>query len=278
MPISLLRRFPGYWQKVKRLLDPPYFQTTDVQIGKGVRFGRNVEFNCRKVRIGDGCVFMDNIVVNADEFIIGDFGTVYSDCFFPGPGKISIGHNCWFGKGVIIDAQGGATLGSNIGIGANSQLWSHLKFGDIAYGARFHETRPLQIDDEVWILPGCIIGPVHLRRRSMLLAGTVLASDTAENTIYAGVPAKSMSGKMAPPFRDVPLEESRAALEARLDKFCQENKLPKQTIQVILNESERSANAAIVINVRTRSYFKVGTRLERRLMRYLLPDIKLLPA
>jgi acetyltransferase-like isoleucine patch superfamily enzyme len=268
----------GHWQKLSRRLSVPYFQTRDVQIGRGVRFGRHVEFNCRKVRIGDGCVFMDNIVVNAEEFSIGDFGTVYSEAFFPGPGCLSIGHNSWIGKGAIIDAQGGTILGNNVGVGAYSQLWSHVRFGDIALGARFQGAQPLRIDDEVWISPGCIVSPVHVRRKSMLLAGAVLTTDTEENTLYAGVPARSMEGKMAPPFREMSLEESKLLLEERLYRFCRQFGVPRQQIQVLPGDALTGDRPAIVINAATRSYDKRGTALERRLLRFLLPDIKLIPA
>ena len=75
------------------LLGKPYFTTDDVKIGRHVSFGRNVVFNCKRVRIGDGVLFQDNITVNSDVFEIGDYGTVYRNCFFPGPGELRIGHN-----------------------------------------------------------------------------------------------------------------------------------------------------------------------------------------
>jgi len=275
---NILYRIPGYVRSVANRFHAPYFRSGDVQIGRGVRFGRNVRFNARKVRIGDGCIFMDNLTVDAEVFCIGDFGTIYPDCFFPGPGRLEIGHNCWIGKGVILDAQGGAFLANNIGIGAYSQLWSHHKFGDIAYGALYHHARPLYLEDDVVVMPGCVVAPVRMRRRSLLLAGAALAADTLENTVYGGVPARSFADKMPPPFREIELPETECMLRARIADFCQSSGTPANHIQICTEISRDSAPYGLVINVRTRSYRKRGTRLERRLIRFLLPDVKLLPA
>jgi acetyltransferase-like isoleucine patch superfamily enzyme len=249
-----------------------------VQIGRGVRFGRNIRFNARKVRIGDGCIFMDNLTVDAEEFIVGDFATVYPDCFFPGPGRLEIGHNCWLGKGVILDAQGGASLGNNVGIGAYSQLWSHHQFGDIAYGAAYCHTRPLCLEDEVVVMPGCVVAPVRMRRRSLLLAGAALAADTLENTVYGGVPARSLAEKMPAPFREIEPAETESILRTRIADFCRSSGTPANRIQICTETAREAAPDSLIIDVRTRSYRKHGTRLERRLIRFLLPDIKLLPA
>jgi len=278
LALTIFHRIPGYFQKIASRFHTPYFRTSDVQIGRGVRFGRNVQFNSQKVRIGDGCIFMDNVMVDAEEFYIGDFGTVYPDCFFPGPGRIEIGHNCWLGKGVILDAQGGTLLGNNVGIGAYSQLWSHHQFGDLAYGARYRHARPLCLEDEVVVMPGCVVAPVRMRRRSLLLAGAALAADTLENTVYGGVPARSRAGKMPSPFREIEPAETEAILRARVADFCRSSGTPVGRIAICADPSAESGAAALIIDVQTRSYRKRGTRLERRLIRFLLPDIKLLPA
>ncbi|MGI9159142.1 MAG: acyltransferase, partial [Saprospiraceae bacterium] len=169
---------------------------------------------------------MDNLTVDAEVFCIGDLGTIYPDCFFPGPGRLEIGHNCWIGKGVILDAQGGAFLANNIGIGAYSQLWSHHKFGDMAYGATYHHARPLHLEDDVVVMPGCVVAPVRMRRRSLLLAGAALAADTLENTVYGGVPARSLAEKMAPPFREMEPAETESVLRARIADFCRSDGTP----------------------------------------------------
>jgi acetyltransferase-like isoleucine patch superfamily enzyme len=149
---------------VKRILYRPKFSTNDIKIGCETRFGRNVRFNCKRVRIGNGVIFHDNIRVDAEEFDvgdgvifqddiriettvfrIGDYGTIYFGCFFPGPGKLEIGHNFWLGNNSIIDSQGGTVIGNNVGIGADSQLWTHMKYGDIVAGCRFDSVAPLTI-------------------------------------------------------------------------------------------------------------------------------------
>jgi acetyltransferase-like isoleucine patch superfamily enzyme len=119
---------------MKQLLNRPRSLTKDITIGRGSYFGRNVRFNCKRVKIGTGVIFQDNIRIDATEFEIGDYGTVYFGCFFPGPGKISIGHNCWIGSNTVVDCQGGTSIGNNVCIGVQSQLWTHMKFGDVVAG------------------------------------------------------------------------------------------------------------------------------------------------
>lgn len=117
----------------------PYFASEDVSIGRFVSIGRNVRFHCETVRIGDGVVIQDDVVIDATHFEIGDYGTIYRGCFFPGPGELRMGHNVWIGTRSIVDAQGNTSIGNNVGIGPHSQLWSHMVFGDTLQGCRFHD-------------------------------------------------------------------------------------------------------------------------------------------
>lgn len=120
--MNLLKRFKS---EVDRLvLHRPYFATRDVVVGRNVSFGKNIVFNCNRVRIGDGVVFQDNIRINAEVFEVGDYGTFYPNFFVPGPGELRMGHNCHIGISTTIDAMGGTRIGNNVGIGAYSQLWT----------------------------------------------------------------------------------------------------------------------------------------------------------
>jgi len=102
------------------MFNRPKFATSDVKIGRNVVFGKNVVFNCKRVRIGDGCVFMNNIKVDSEVFEIGDYGKIYDYCFFPGPGHLKIGHNLFLGTGCVVDSKGDTSIGNNVGIGAYS--------------------------------------------------------------------------------------------------------------------------------------------------------------
>ncbi len=258
----------------------PRFATRDVEVGQDVRFGRNVVFNCRRVRIGDGVVIGDGVRVDAEVFEIGDFGTIYDGCFFPGPGRLTIGHNFWLGTASIIDAKGGTTIGDNVGIGAQSQLWTHMVYGDVLYGCRFHGEKALTIGDDAWLVGHCLVSPVTIGARSLAMLGSVVTRDMLPDRCYAGVPAADITEKVGPQFEVRPVEERVRMLQARIDDFrARRGDVSSEAFRVAIDESDISGDGDVTtFNVADRTYAKRGTAAERALMRFLLPDAKFVPA
>jgi acetyltransferase-like isoleucine patch superfamily enzyme len=259
----------------------PYIKTLDVKIGKGVRFGRNVRFYCKSIRIGDGCVFQDNVRIDATHFEVGDYATFYPGVFIPGPGHLRIGHNLWMGKDAILDAQGDTQVGNNVGIGAGAQLWSHSSFGSLLEGHRFQRSGGLLVEDHVWIAPGVQVAPVRLAERSMLLMGAVVTHATEANRVYAGVPAVDVTGKLGPPFQAISFSERRQLLESRIRNFELQTGRSLRDKTRILDESEswdtvQNPNI-IAFDLNAFTYQKTRSKLERKLMRFLLPDLKFVP-
>lgn len=259
----------------------PRFATSDVRIGEGVRFGQDVVFTGRRVRIGDGVVFRDHVRVEAESFEIGDFGTIYDYCFFPGPGTLRIGHNFWMGNGAIVDAMGGTEIDDNVCIGVRAQLWTHMRFGDVLYGCRFDRTGPMRVERDAWIGAACLVSPVHVGARSLALGGAVVTRDMAPDRTYAGVPATDVTDKVGPQFDPRPLVERASMLRARLDAFAQRRGTDLSArVRVVTapHDAGEASPDVTVFNVDARTYTKRGTELERDLMRYLLPDAKFVPA
>lgn len=258
----------------------PYFSTKDVKLGKNVSFGKNVIFNCQSVRIGDGVVFQDNITINVDFFEIGDFGTIYSGCFFPGPGKIKIGHNFWLGAMSIIDSQGGTMIGNNVGIGAHSQLWTHMKYGDVMAGCRFNSVKPLIIEDDAWLVGHVLVSPVHIGQRSLIMLGSVVVNDVSRDRTFAGVPARDMTDKFGTQFQSNTIEQRIAYISKKIEDFADKYKVEDIWSKVLILEKEERQNnltEQVILNVSCRTYRKNGTKFERQLIRYLLPDCKFIP-
>ncbi len=269
-------------KKIKHnLLGRPYFATKDVKIGRNVRFGRNVVFNCKRVRIGDGVVFQNDIIINSDVFEIGDYGTIYRYCFFPGPGELRTGHNFWLGTGSIVDCQGGTVIGNNVGIGPQSQLWTHMIYGDVIYGCRFHSVKPLVIEDDVWLVGHCLVSPVKIGARSLAMLGSLVTNDMKADHTYAGTPAEDITEKVGPQFKVTSVEERVAYLQKRLEEFTQRHRLGRISdfarIVTSPDEMPDMTGSIIIFNVADRSYTKTGTQLEYKLIRFLLPDAKFIP-
>lgn len=269
------------WRARRKLLGNPRFATNDVKIGRNVTFGMNVVFNSKRVRIGDGTIFQDNVRVDSTTFEIGDYGTIYRDSFFPGPGELRIGHNFWLGTQSILDCQGGTKIGNNVGVGPQSQLWTHMKYGDVMYGCRFHTVKPLVIEDDVWIVGHCLVSPVHIGTRSMAMLGSLVTRDMLPDRTYAGSPATDVTEKVGKQIEVTSVEERIKYLEEKLTTFRGRHKLPNidSFARVVTSAAVMGdiRDDITVFNVADRTYRKTGTHLEYSLIRFLLPDAKFLP-
>lgn len=255
--------------------DGPTISCDDVVVGAGSTFGKDIVIKSDRVRIGDGCRIGNGVRIDSTVFELGDYATIYPDCFFPGPGALTIGHNFWLGTGAIIDAQGGTTIGDNVGVGAGSQLWTHIKFGDVMFGARFHSEGPLIIGNDVWLVGHCLVSPVTIEDRAMAMLGSVIVKDIAADRTYAGSPAKDMTDVFGPQFHETTAESRHAFLTARMSEFRARGEDHEAYCRAIGHDF---ADTGPVFEPTTRRYRKLGTPMEREFMRFLLPDAKFTPA
>lgn len=248
-------------------------ENTDFKVRNNVKWGRNVTFgpNCKRIRIGFGCFIGNDIYLDVEDLQIGDYVTIHHGCVVHGI-KCTIGHNNWIGHYTILDSLGGLLeLGNNVGIGAHSQLWSHMKFGDRLAGCRWYQNRSLKIGDDVWIVGHCIVAPITAEKRSMLLVGSVAVKDMLENHIYAGSPAKDVSNKFGFQFQSVSSEKQEKIMEEYIAEF---KKTGKETnfIKIIHNfDTELNPNFTY-FNLSTREYIPRYTDDEYEFMRFLLYD------
>jgi acetyltransferase-like isoleucine patch superfamily enzyme len=267
---------------IRRGQSQPVFRTKDVEIGSNVTFGRNVEITSRKVRIGDCVRIGDNVRIRADEFVIGDYGTLYFDFFAPGPGRLTIGHNFWAGARTIVDALGGTTIGNNVSVGPATQLWSHAILPDTLAGARFTHRKGLRVGDDVWFMAQCVVAATEVGSRSAALHGSSIVKEMAADRCYSGVPAVDVTEKVGGPmFRKVTPAEMRSDLETRIRDFKDQNPDYAEARVGIATESADMLEGQgydVVFNVADRSYVKRATEFERQLMWHLLPTAKFVPA
>lgn len=257
----------------------PFFATNDVRVGEGSSFGRNVRFNCRSVRIGRGVQFQDDITIDAEHFSIGDYGTLYRGFFSPGPGVLQIGHNFWAGTNTIVDAQGTTSIGPNVGVGAHSQLWTHMAFGDTLVGSRFHSVSPLAIGHDVWFVGHCLVSPVTASPFSLAMLGSLVTRDMAPNRVYAGAPAKDVTDRLGPQAVASPPMERAEELEQRISAFASARGLSATDLcEVVVDDQSAIANARrTTFDVAHRNYSGPRGALETELLRHLLPDAKFVP-
>jgi acetyltransferase-like isoleucine patch superfamily enzyme len=229
------------------------------------------------VSIGDHVYIGEGVQIRCGDFAIGDYGRVHQFTTIHGYKPCTIGHNAWIGQYSLIDSIGGVSIGDNCGIGAHSQLWSHIKFGDTLAGCRFNSARPLTVGCDVWFVGHCIVSPITAADRSMAMVGSVVTRDMEENTIYAGVPAQAISAKIGPQFDEV----TAASRVSRMLDYAKQAGVADHVV-ILLHPSEacgKDLGNKSVFFVLTRTYTKRRTAAEIAFMRFLLPErAKFVPA
>jgi acetyltransferase-like isoleucine patch superfamily enzyme len=229
---------------------------------------RGLNGNANSIILGDNCYIGNNVQIICDDFSMGDYCKIHHAVNIHGYKPCKIGHNAWIGQYSIIDSIGGTTIGNNVGIGAHSQLWSHIKYGDTLEGCRFMSEKRLVIGNDVWFVGHCIVTPITAKDKSMAMVGSVITKDMEYNNIYAGSPAKSISDKIGYQFSDKTTEEKHTRLLELYNQFgiCDD-------IKIVLRQEEINFDDNIsYFAVETRCYKKTLSHNEIQFMKFLLPD------
>jgi acetyltransferase-like isoleucine patch superfamily enzyme len=135
-----------------------------------------------------------------------------------GTGRLFIGEQCRFGRGVIFETQGDGeiVIGNNVRINAGTIVVSHGKvtIGDDAligeyvsirdanHGTRLggglirvqdHVVSPIRIGNDVWIGRGsCLLKGVTVDAGAVIGANSVVVRSVDAQVIAAGVPAREL--------------------------------------------------------------------------------------
>lgn len=250
--------------------------TLDLSNKKNVRIGKNVHIEADNIEIGDGVLIKDNVLLEGPSISIGDYTTIRENTQIIGKSPCSIGMNCWIGQGCIIDATDNMNIGNGVGIGAHSQLWTHIRFGDVLQGCNWHNTKPMLIDDDVWFVGHCLVSPIHAQSKSMAMLGSVITKDMQENHIYAGTPAKDVTEKLGKQYRPITTDEKYNILLEKLENFSQKHAVNKK-IQIVKEWPEDMDTEVSYFNAATREYTKRLSDIEMDFMLYLLVPIKFYP-
>jgi acetyltransferase-like isoleucine patch superfamily enzyme len=231
---------------------------------------RGINGKAKRIVIGDHCYIGHNVQIICNDFELGDYSKIQHDCNIHGYKPCKIGHNLWMGQFTIVDSIGGCTIGDNCGIGAHSQLWSHIKFGDTLEGCRFLMDKPMLIGNDVWFVGHCIVSPITASDKSMAMVGSVVTKDMEYNTIYAGSPAKSLSEKIGLQFENTSVESKYEKMQNYLSEWIGD----REKIKIVTRNEDIDFNKKSIsyFNVSNRGYTKRGTADEVSFMKFLLPD------
>jgi acetyltransferase-like isoleucine patch superfamily enzyme len=222
----------------------------------------------KRIVIGDNTFIGNDVQILCDNFTIGDYGKIHNHTTIHGPLACSIGHNAWIGQYSILDTTGELVIGNNCGIGAHSQLWSHIKYGDSLEGNKFNKVKKMEIGNDVWFVGHCIVSPIIAQDKSMALAGSVISKDMAFNQLYGGCPAKNLTHKLGNPFADNSLESKLSMMQ----EYLEQSNIDTSTIKIITDIKEIKDESITYFNVANRTYTKRLSEAEIKLMHYLLPE------
>jgi len=253
----------------------------DVLIGQGVVVEEGVLITgkggpARKIVLGDFCFIGRETRILTPEFRIGDYSKLHSYSFVHGEKPMQIGRNCWIGGNCVLDSMGGLDLDDNVGVGAHSQLWTHIQFGDIVEGSRFYSTKYMHVEKDVWFVGHCIVSPVRVGEKSMAMVGSVVTKDMLPNHIYAGVPAVDRSEKMGYQFEDRTVDQKAAKLQELLDAFLSER--PQFIGQLaVIRSPEEKIEGITCFDVSRRVYTKTYSAAEVAFLKANVPLVKFTP-
>jgi acetyltransferase-like isoleucine patch superfamily enzyme len=248
--------------------------STTAKIHDSVTFGPN----CTNVTIGHGARINRDVYIDVKDLTIGDYVTIHHGTVLHGD-KITIGHNCWIGHYCILDGHGGLLfIGNNVGVGAQSQLWSHMKFGDTLNGCRWHRMDNLVIEDDVWLVGHCVVTPITARQGSMLMVGGMATKDMEANHVYAGSPAKDMTDKFGQQFAPTTPQQRISGFDKLVAEYADQGNDVSWVSVVDGLWPQIVSNKVTYFNPTRMEYMPRYTSNETALMQFLLYDrAKFLP-
>lgn len=246
-------------------------QVEELVLGKNVVISpsakiRGLNGKSKRIVIGDNTYIGDDVQIIVDELEIGDYCKIHHHTNIHGYKPIKIGHNAWIGQYTIIDGIGGTIIGNNCGIGAHSQLWSHILYGDDLEGCNYNSSKNLLIGNDCWFVGHCIVSPIVAEDRSMALVGSVVTKDMKMNHIYGGSPAKDLTDKIPPQFKVTSIDEKFEKMVNYLNQFGSSHNL-----KIIKDDSEILYDDITYFNVSNRKYTKRLSDDEISFMKFLLP-------
>lgn len=98
------------------------------------------------------------------------------------PWKLSIGDRSWIGERVWLHNQDQLTIGADVVVSQDSFVTTgtHAFRTDMAL-----KTRPIVIEDGVWVTSRCmVLGGSHIGRSALILPTTVVKGEVPANAIY----------------------------------------------------------------------------------------------
>lgn len=169
--------------------------TGEVRLGQRVSISPGAQIVFHRpaiVTIGDYCSLGPGVKIICDggDVTLGDWTSLHDRCLVLSTQGVQIGQHGWFGQHGVLDGTGGLMIGNGVRVGMYSQIWSHVAAGEQIEGCTLYGTRPVTIEDDVWLVGSCIVASgVKIGRRSVALIASNITKSWPANSVLAGSPA-----------------------------------------------------------------------------------------
>ena len=131
---------------------------------------------------------------------VGNNVKVHGKFFIKYCSNFTIGDNSHINYNVYLICRDKISIGKNVHL--SSHVTIHTGGLDIQNDRNKHYTKPIKIEDNVWIATGVIINPgVTIGENSIVLPGAVVSKNIPKNCIVGGVPAKIIKNKVNNSFK-----------------------------------------------------------------------------
>ena len=137
------------------------------------------------------CGLLRNAIWNAKLKRIGEKSNIYPSVIINYPEKVSIGRRVHIAEFVHIWGGGQVSIGDDVLIAAHTVITSMTHDVNSRLFSDKVITKPVEIQENVWIGSGSIILPgVRIGKNSIVGAGSVVTKDVPDRSVVIGVPAK----------------------------------------------------------------------------------------
>lgn len=254
----------------------------EISIGRGVVIEEGASISdperpMERLVIGDYVTISANCKFRVPHLEIGDYTQIHAYTLANGYAPLTIGHNGWVGQNCILNATDRLQIGNNFGVGAYSQLWTHIAYGDVLDGCRWDSTNPMVIGNDVWFVGHCVVSPIVAEDRSMALLGSLITKNMEAGRVYAGSPARDVTEKVGPQFGHITIDQKIEKFMNMLKKFFVNNndfdisKIGFSADGTVIQDGET------IFDLSTRTYNKHHSNEEVAFMRFILPRAKFTP-
>ncbi len=195
----------------------------EIRLGQRVSISHGVQIIFSRpanLTIGDYCDLGPGVkfVCDGGDVVLGDWTTLHDGCLVLSTEGVRVGQHGWFGQHSVLDGTGGLTIGNGVRVGMYSQLWSHVAAGEQIEGCTLFGRRPVNIEDDVWLVGSCIVASgVSIGRRSVALIGSNITKSWPAHSVVAGSPALRKESLSF--YRAIELEEKWRLLSGWLDEI-----------------------------------------------------------